>query len=69
MVLFFLSGINLPIFIPLNPAIYRVGNAKKFCFPVVRNKMSLTPHPPPPPPIPTPILPFIADFQNYTRLI
>ena len=27
MFLFFLSGINLSIFLPLNPAIYRIGNA------------------------------------------
>ena len=26
MVIFFLSGMNLSIFLPLNPAIYRIGN-------------------------------------------
>ena len=41
MVEFFLSGINLSIFLPLNPAIYGIGNAPK----IVRNQMSLTPSP------------------------
>ena len=33
MVAFFLSGINLSIFFPLNPAIYRIGNAPNILCP------------------------------------
>ena len=33
MVAFFLSGINLSIFLPLNPEIYRIGNAPNILCP------------------------------------
>ena len=33
MVIFFLSGINLSIFLPLNPAIYRIDNAPNILCP------------------------------------
>ena len=33
MVIFFLSGINLSIFFPLNPAIYRIDNAPNILCP------------------------------------
>ena len=33
MVVFFLSGINSFIFLPLNPAIYRIGNAPNILSP------------------------------------
>ena len=32
MIAFFLSGINLSFFLPLNPAIYRISNAPKILF-------------------------------------
>ena len=32
MVIFFLSDINLSIFLPLNPAIYKIGNTPKILF-------------------------------------
>ena len=42
MVVFFLDGINLSIFLPLNPAIYRIGNAPKILLP--RSKEQDEPH-------------------------
>ena len=53
MVVFFLSGINLSILVPLNLAVYKncnTPNIQIFCVPHVRKKMNLTPKPPPPPP-------------------
>ena len=67
-IVFFLSGINLPIFLRLNPAIYRFGKAIKILFPSSKEKDESLPSPSPRP-LPNPISLFIADFQNYTRLI
>ena len=69
MVVFFLSGINLPIFLPLNPAIYRIGNTKKIMFPSSKEQDESQPCPRPASTPPHAILPFIADLQNYTRVI
>ena len=38
MVIFFLSGINLSIFLPLNPAIYRTGSAPNILCPRCKEK-------------------------------
>ena len=67
MVGFFLSDIDSPIFFPFNTAIYRIGNTKKILFPSSKEQDDTHPLSPLPP-LPL-ILPFIADFQNYTRLI
>ena len=70
MVGFFLSDIDLPIFVLFNTAISRIGNTKKILFPSSKEQDDthpLCPLPPTPPPPPN--MPFIADFQNYTRLI
>ena len=74
-VVFFLSDINLSVFFPLNPVIYRIGNVPNILHPRCKeqdDKMNL-PHlpprpPPPPPPLPL-ILPFTARFPNlnYTK--
>ena len=46
MVTIFLSGINLSIFLPLNPAIYRIGNAPNILCPTCKEQDES--HPPPP---------------------
>ena len=52
---FFLSDINLSIFLPINPAIYRIGNAPNILCPRCK-EVSLQP--------PPPILPFIVRFPK-----
>ena len=48
MVAFFLFGTNLTIFVPLNPAIYRIVNEPNILrVPAERKKVNLTPPPPP----------------------
>ena len=61
-VVFILSGINLPIFNPLNPAIYRIGNIKKILFPSSKEQDESQPSPHPAPTHPTP-----AYFTFYCR--
>ena len=52
-VVFFLSDINLSVFFPLNPVIYRIGNVPNILHPRCKeqdDKMNL-PHLPPRPPL------------------
>ena len=49
MVVFFLSDINLPIFLPLDPAIYRIDSAKKVLFPTSKEQDEPQPSPTPTP--------------------
>ena len=52
MVAFFLFGINLTIFVPLNPAIYRIGNEPNILrVSDERKKVNFTPLPAPPTPV------------------
>ena len=59
MAVFFLSGINLSIFLPLNPAIYRIVNAPKFLCPRFKEQDRSVP----------PFYLLLQDFQNYPSLI
>ena len=59
MVVFFLSGIDLSIFLPLNPAIYRIVNAPKFLCPIFKEQDRSVP----------PFSLLLQDFQNYPSLI
>ena len=65
-VVFFLSDINLSVFFPLNPVIYRIGNVPNILHPRCKeqdDKMNLT-HLPPAPPHPfTP-----AHFTFYCKI-
>ena len=56
----FLSGTGLFIFLPLNSVIWRIGNAPKILFP--RSKEEDESHLPP-------FYPLLQDLQNYSRLI
>ena len=58
-VAFFVSGINLSIFLPLKPAEYRTGNAPNILRP--RCKAQDESHPS--------FYILLQDFQNYSRLI
>ena len=49
MVVFFLSDINLPIFLTLDPAIYRIDSAKKVLFPTSKEQDASQPSPTPTP--------------------
>ena len=66
MVVFFLSGINLSNFFPLNPKIYRIGKAPNILCSRCKEQMILTPSTPR-----LPFLPFIfyQAVQNYCRII
>ena len=46
MVVFFLSGINLSIFLPLNPVIYRIGNTPNILCPRCKKQDESQPPPP-----------------------
>ena len=59
MVVFFLSGINLYIFLLLNPAIYRIGKAPNILRPRC-NKQDESQ---------SPFYLLLQDFQNYSRRI
>ena len=59
MVVFFLSGINSFIFLPLNPAIYRIGNTPNILRPRCNEQDESHP----------PFYLLLQDFQNYSRLI
>ena len=67
MVVSFLSGINLSIFLPLKPKIYRIGNATKILFP--RSNKQNDSHPPTTTHTHThththTFYPLLQDFQN-----
>ena len=59
MVVVFLSGINLSIFLPLNPAIYRIGNVPNILRPRCKKQDESQ----------SPFYLLLQDFQNYSRRI
>ena len=63
MVVFFLSGINSFIFLPLNPAIYRIGNTPNILSPFYSDWCEEQDQSDPP------FYLLLQDFQNYSRLI
>ena len=58
MISFFLSGMNLSIFLPLNPVIYRTGNASNMLCPRCKEQDESHPNPQPP------FYLLLQDFQN-----